>query len=189
MGGLSPREGAQMNDYSEQMKQYHDAYREKKHEAYRKKKHEQYKPASTIKEDATKEHPLVAEEIDEFFWGKLVNLGWRRDDTPLIKDTKAKVTRFIYVCPDCDLPLHAQNAINILPSIAKKMCNLELLNEKLIAHKNMVKECRPVDDEEESKAIPEAIPVFEKPSTGRLRIDTIDGETKAFNGERWVSIS
>ena len=180
-------------NYLELTKQYQIQKDKSYQKPYQKQQHEQHHEQTLGNEYSKKipEKPLIAEEIDALFWGKLVRLGWRIDDTPLLKDTnsKTKVTRLIYVCPDCDIPLHAENALTVTPTKAKMMCDALLLNEKLFRHQKIAKDCRPIDDEAESKAIPEATSVFEKPTTGRLRIDTIDGETKAFNGERWVSIS
>jgi len=96
------------------------------------------------------EKPLIAEEIDALFWGKLVQLGWRTDNNPLLEgtDSKARTTRFVYVCPDCDLPLHAQNVLTVTLSVAKKMCDVSLLRDKLFNHKKIVKDCKAIPEEE-----------------------------------------
>ena len=154
-------------DYKEYLalaKQYQKQMQKPYHKQLRVQRHEQ-----TLGNDYSKkvkELPLIAEEIDALFWGKLVQLGWRIDNTPLLDgaDSKARVTRLVFVCLECDLPLHAQNSMSITPSTAKKMCDVSLLKEKLVYHKTITKECRPV---QESKAIPEAIPVFEKPAKGK----------------------
>jgi hypothetical protein len=96
------------------------------------------------------EIPLIAEEIDTLFWGKLVQLGWRTDNTPLLEgvDSKSRTTRFVYVCPECDIPLHAQNVLTVTPSVAKKMCDVSLLQEKLVRHQTIAKDCKAIPEEE-----------------------------------------
>ena len=144
------------NDYKEYLalaKQYQKQYEKQVREKQpQKQQHEQHHEQTLGNEYSKKipEKPLIAEEIDALFWGKLVQLGWRTDSNPLLEsvDSTAKVTRFVYVCKDCDLPLHAENAIKITPSKAKNMCNLELLKEKLFQHKKMARECRPVEETE-----------------------------------------
>ena len=133
-------EEKQYGEYLQLAKQYQKQYKEQHHE-------------QTLGNNYSKkvrETPLIAEEIDELFWGKLVQLGWRTDNNPLLEgvNSKAKITRFVYVCRDCDLPLHAENALNITPSKAKKMYNFELLKEKLFRHKKVAKECKPTEDVE-----------------------------------------
>ena len=84
-------------------------YQKQMQKPYHKQQHEQHHEQTLGNEYSKKvqETPLIAEEIDALFWGKLVQLGWRTDSNPLLEgvDSTAKVTRFVYVCPDCDLLL------------------------------------------------------------------------------------
>jgi hypothetical protein len=142
-------EDKQYKEYLELTKQYQKQYQ--KHE-WHKNPHEQHHE-QTLGNDYSKkfqEKPLVAEEIDRLFWSKLVQLGWRTDNNPLLEgtDSKARTTRFVYVCPECDVPLHAQNVLTVTPSVAKKMCDVTLLQEKLVRHQTIVKDCKAIPEEE-----------------------------------------
>ena len=141
-----------MDNYLEKAKQYQIQKDKSYQKPYQKQQHVEWHQQTLGNEHSKKipEKPLIAEEIDALFWGKLVRLGWRTDNNPLLEssNSKAKVTRFVFVCPDCDLPLHAENAIRVTPSKAKNMCNLELLKEKLFQHKKIARECRPVEETE-----------------------------------------
>ena len=142
-------EKKQYKEYRELAKQYQKPYQ--KHE-WHKNPHEEHHE-QTLRNDYSEkvqEKPLVAEEIDEFFWGKLVQLGWRTDNNPLLEgaDSKARTTRFVYVCSECDLPLHAQNVLTVTPSVAKKMCDVALLRDKLYHHKHVAKDCKAIPEEE-----------------------------------------
>lgn len=143
-------EEKQYKEYLELAKQYQKQYQ--KHEQY-KKPHQEQHHNQTLGNDYGKkveEKPLVAEEIDRLFWSKLVQLGWRTDNNPLLEgaNSKAKTTRFVYVCPDCDLPLHAENAIRVTLSKAKNMCDVSLLRDKLYQHKHVFKDCKAIPEEE-----------------------------------------
>jgi hypothetical protein len=133
----------QYKEYLALAKQYQKPY----HEQHHKEHHKQ----TLGKEYSNKvqEIPLIAEEIDAFFWGKLVQLGWRIDSTPLeTLNSTAKITRFIYVCPDCDMPLHFEGSLQITPTKAKKMCDVSLLQEKLVRHQTIAKDCKAIPEEE-----------------------------------------
>ena len=184
-----------MND--EQMKQYHEAYRKKKHEQFHDYGHESLSDWRT-KPDVT----LLAEEVSDLYWKKLASIGWRVNSQELFKDellgTVVKTTQFIFTCPDCGKALKSQQSHTITTSKAKEMTEIAKLSHLVKKHKEeTIKGCIPIEYDENGEVISEAVaeatpkkaPIFERPSTGTLRIDTIDGETKAFNGERWVSIS
>ena len=141
-------EEKQYKEYLELAKQYQKPYQ--KHEWHKNPYEERQHDVSNDYSKKFQEKPLVAEEIDKFFWGKLVQLGWRTDNNPLLEgaDSKARTTRFVYVCPECDVPLHAQNVLTITPSVAKKMCDVTLLEEKLVKHQTIAKDCKAIPEEE-----------------------------------------
>lgn len=139
---------AEFKSYIEKSEQYQKHY-QKQHQKP-KRPHEQHHE-QTLGNDYSKkveESPLIAEEIDDLFWGKLVKLGWRFNSKPLLNDktSTAEIKQFIFVCSDCDKPLHIQNVNTLLPSQVKNMCDISLLSQKLFQHKREIKDCNPVEE-------------------------------------------
>jgi hypothetical protein len=178
--------------------QHKEALRKKKQ--YQKQQQKQYQkheyhqetlPFNEHGSNEQAEKPLSESYVDQLFWNKLVQLGWRFNDQQRID--RLKSTQLMFVCPDCDKGLHSQQSHTITPARAKAMLDTHWLKRIVQKHKeDTTRGCHPEYDEN-GEAIAEAIlkatPVFKKTATGKLRIDTIDGETKVFNGERWVPIN
>jgi hypothetical protein len=135
--------------------------------------------------------PLSDSEVEALFWSKLVQLGWRLNK---VENDKLKAIQLMFICRDCGKGLNSQQSHTVTPSRARAMVDVQWLSRVIQKHKtDNLNGCKPLKYDENGEAIAEAIPkatpVFKKTATGKLRIDTIDGETKVFNGERWVPIS
>jgi hypothetical protein len=157
-------------------------------------KHEYHQETLPFHEHGSREpaeKPLSESQVDELFWNKLVQLGWRLNK---VENDKLKAIQLMFICRDCGKGLHSQQSHTVTPSRARAMFDVQWLSRVIQKHKtDDLNGCKPLKYDENGEAIAEAIPkatpVFKKTATGKLRIDTIDGETKVFNGERWVPIS
>lgn len=169
-------------------KQYHETLYNK-HE--KQKYHQPELPFEGEKWHEPEEKPLSESEVETLFWNKLVQLGWRLNK---VENDKLKAIQLMFICRDCGKGLHSQQSHTVTPSRARAMFDVQWLSRVIQKHKtDNLNGCKPLKYDENGEAIAEAIPkatpVFKKTATGKLRIDTIDGETKVFNGERWVPIS
>jgi len=179
-----------MKDYLQEAKQYEKQYKKQYKKPKQYQKHEQFSHESLMSHEP-KEKPLSESEVETLFWNKLVQLGWRLNK---VENDKLKAIQLMFICRDCGKGLHSQQSHTVTPSRARAMFDVQWLSRVIQKHKtDDLNGCKPLKYDENGEAIAEAIPkatpVFKKTATGKLRIDTIDGETKVFNGERWVPIS
>jgi hypothetical protein len=179
-----------MKDYLQEAKQYEKQHKEQYKKPKQYQKHEQFLHEPSMSH-VPEEKPLSESEVEALFWSKLVQLGWRLNK---VENDKLKAIQLMFICKDCGKGLHSQQSHTVTPSRARAMFDVQWLSRVIHKHKtDDLNGCKPLKYDENgeaiAEAIPKAIPVFKKTATGKLRVDTIDGETKVFNGERWVPIS
>jgi hypothetical protein len=96
-----------------------------------------------------RETPLTDTEIEELFWRKLVQLGWRWQTY----GTKLEKKNVVLPCPYCNLVIDSHTIIT--ESNAKKMQDKYYCERILIKHKGL--ECKAIsEDEVVSEATPKA---------------------------------
>jgi hypothetical protein len=129
------------------------------------------------------ETPLTESELDYFFWKTLIPLGWRKNQGERL----AESYQLMLVCEECDRAIVSQQSHTITLGKAKKMSDKVKVNEDKKTHKA---KCKPLEYDEDGnlvEAIPEATP-FNPFVVGDVRYDTIDGKTKIFTSNGWVSV-
>lgn len=187
--------------YAESEKQYQKQY-QKQHQQYQKqfKDHQKKNPHHQSPHDYGSQElakwrtepegkPLSDSEVEDLFWSKLVQLGWRFHNNERID--RLKSVQLMFVCQDCGKGLHSQQSHTITPERLKAMIDVRWLNQVVQKHKtDTTKGCKQPEYDENgeaiSEALPEALPIFEKPKTGTVRLDTITNTWTIFNGERWI---
>ena len=118
----------------------------------------------------TVELPLIAEEVDSFFWDKLVHLGWRINSQYIntfedqVLNPPLKSVQFLYLCPDCGKSLHSQQAHLVTPSKARAMIDTNWLAIVVKKHKATSKGCVAPEYDENGEAISEVLPKAESPT-------------------------
>ena len=150
-----------MDDYLELAKQY-QKQKEKQHHKQQHEAHHEPSMSNVIDDQV-----LMANEIDYFFWDKLVQLGWRINTEFPLSDKKVslKSVQFLFLCPDCDKALHSQQSHTITFSKAKTMTDVLWLKSLVTLHKvDSKKGCYPAEYDENGEVISEALPKAESPT-------------------------
>jgi hypothetical protein len=88
-----------------------------------------------------REHPLTDTEIEELFWRKLVQLGWRIYTYPSGGLDRKSI---VLPCPDCNNKIDMHTWERITKTDASKISTAEYVNKRIKDH------------EPDCKAIPEA---------------------------------
>jgi hypothetical protein len=83
--------------------------------------------------------PLTDTEIEELFWRKLVQLGWRSQSY----GDKAKKTNIVLPCPYCYKVLDTYPWGSITKTDTKRMTDKEYCKQMLKDHNGFV--CKPID--------------------------------------------
>jgi hypothetical protein len=150
-------EEKQYKEYLALAKQYQKQYQKPKQQ------HEQHHEQAIGNDYAKQvEIPLIAEEVDSFFWEKLVNLGWRINSQYIntfenqILNPPLKSVQFLYLCPDCGKSLHSQQAHLVTPSKARAMMDTNWLSIVVKKHKATSNGCVAPEYDENGEAILEA---------------------------------
>jgi len=87
-----------------------------------------------------REHPLTGTEIEELFWRKLVQLGWRIHTYPSGGEDKKTI---VLPCPDCNKKIDLYTWDWVSKSDASKMSSAEYVNERIKDHE---KDCKAISE-------------------------------------------
>lgn len=178
-------------DYIKSAKQHQEQQRAMKKSKPYQKPHHEYEHHSLSPQFDQKRHQehedtaLSSKELDYFFWKTLVHLGWRKNISG-----SPESYQLMLVCQKCEKSLMSQQSHTITYARARNMSDKVYLKSQVQEHYD---KCKPFEYDEDGnlvEAISEAIPeVFEKPETGTIRTDTITGNWKLFDGERWINFT
>lgn len=88
-----------------------------------------------------REHPLTDTEVEELFWGKLVQLGWRIHTYPSGGEDKKTI---VLPCPDCNnkIDLYAWDWCS--KADASRMSSAEYVKQKIQEHEA---DCKALSEE------------------------------------------
>jgi hypothetical protein len=88
---------------------------------------------------------MTDKQVEELFWDKLVNLGWRK--TEIFSDSKGSFTQFVLVCQDCDKAMYSMMSHSMTHEQAQSITNKDFVLEEIAKHKASVKGCQVIPED------------------------------------------
>ena len=117
-------------------------------------KHEQFHHEQALGRKEPEEKPLSEFQVDQLFWNKLVQLGWRLNT---VENNKLKSIQLMFTCQDCGKGLHTQQSHTITLTRARAMYDQRWLDSVIKKHKTSTNTgCNSFQYDENGEAIAEA---------------------------------